>query len=211
MKRFILLLAFAAFPLLASAQTEFPGGFIKGGLNMHSITGTDAVTGNDISAAEYMGFGYNVVIGIEKPLGESNSLFYTYEVGFGTRGSWHAEDGSESKMVDHAVQIAVNLVYRIPVAANQSLDIHFGPGWTGDIAGKSVSKVQVMGDTYTSESKLKDYGSDFRRFDIVLTPGVTFWFGQFGIDVTWQKGMMPMTADTDIKASNILFRLAYKF
>ena len=119
-----------------------------GGLNMHSITGTDAISGNKMAAADYAGFGYNIVMGIVKP---------------------------------------------------------------NDIAGKTTSKVTMGGSTYEDETKLKDYGTDFRRADILLTPGITFWFGQIGIDVTWQRGLIPMSADTDIKVSNILFRLAYKF
>ena len=211
MKRFILLLVFAVIPLLSYAQDTNPDMFIMGGLNMHSITGTDAISGNKMAAADYAGFGYNIVMGIVKPLGTSGNLHYSYEIGLGTRGSWHVENGAESKMVDHAIQMAVNLIYRIPIAANQSLDIHAGPGWTNDIAGKTTSKVTMGGSTYEDETKLKDYGTDFRRADILLTPGITFWFGQIGIDVTWQRGLIPMSADTDIKVSNILFRLAYKF
>jgi len=204
MKRIILLLSLIAFPLTALAQNEDLNLYVKGGLNMHSITG------DDISASDYMGIGYNVVVGYDKSLGQTENLFYGYEVGLGTRGSWYAKDGAKSKMVNHAMQIGVSLIYRVPIADNQSLDLHAGLGSTMDFAGKSTSEAKVGDEVYSSEVKLKDYGSGFRRSDIYIAPGITLWLGRFGMDVSWQRGLMPMQADTNTCASNILFRLAYK-
>lgn len=206
MKKLLIMLFVAAFPLLAYAQTDDQTiGYVMGGLNMHSITG------DDYNAADNMGLGYNFVFGIQKPLGQNENLYYGYEVGMGTRGSWTVEDGVDSKMVDHAIQIGLNLVYKIRISDTQSLDLHVGEVTTADMFGKTVGTVKVGGETYTSETKLKDYGTGFRMSDITFVPGLTIWFGNFGVDVSWQRGLIPMSSDSDICQSNLLFRLAYKF
>lgn len=206
MKRIIILLAIFAITPQLFAQTTFPGDvYVKGGLNMHSITGSN------ISATDYMGLGYNVVFGYEKPLGTSENLLYNYEVGLGTRGSWYVKDGVDSKMTDHAIQIAMNIIYRIALAEGQALDFHAGLGTTADMFGKSVTKATAAGQTIKTEVSLGDYGSGFRRSDIVIMPGFTYWFGKFGLDVCWQRGLIAMSQDDDTCASNILFRVAYKF
>ena len=114
-------------------------------------------------------------------------------------------------MVNHAMQVGLNLVYRIGVGGNQSLDLHAGIGWTMDIFGKSKSEATMGGETYKNEVKLKDYGSGFRRSDIYISPGITFWLGNFGIDFAWQRGFIAMAQDTDTCASNILMGIAYRF
>ncbi|MBP5488197.1 MAG: hypothetical protein J6X77_01355 [Bacteroidales bacterium] len=210
MKKLLIILFMAACPLLAFAQEDAQANdqtvaYFMGGLNMHSITG------DDVNAADNRGFGYNVVFGIQKPLGQNENLYYGYEVGMGTRGSWTVKDGVDSKMVDHAIQIGLNLVYKIRISGTQSLDFHVGEVTTADMFGKTVTTAKVAGDTYTNETKLKDYGSGFRMSDITFVPGLTFWFGNFGVDVSWQRGLMPMSTDTDICQSNLLFRLALKF
>lgn len=206
MKKLLIMLFVAAFPLLAYAQTDDQTtGYVMGGLNMHSITG------DDYNAADNMGLGYNFVFGIQKPLGQNENLYYGYEVGMGTRGSWTVKDGVDSKMVDHALQIGLNLIYKIRISDTQSLDLHVGEVTTADMFGKTVGTVKVGGETYTSETKLKDYGTGFRMSDITFVPGLTIWFGNFGVDVSWQRGLIPMSSDSDICQSNLLFRLAYKF
>ncbi|MBP5571105.1 MAG: outer membrane beta-barrel protein [Bacteroidales bacterium] len=210
MKKLFITLFMAAIPLLAFAQTEAQTNenlevYVLGGLNMHSITG------EDYNAADNRGFGYNIVFGYQKPLGQNENLFYGYEVGMGTRGSWTVKDGVDSKMVDHAIQIGINLIYRIRISDKETLDFHVGEATTMDMFGKTVATAKVGGETYTSESKLKDYGTGFRMSDITLVPGVTFWYGKFGVDISWQRGLIPMSVDTDICQSNLLFRLGYKF
>ena len=142
MKRFLLLLTAAALSLQAFAQTEnLPDFIVKADVNFHSVTG------KDINAMDNMGLGYRITIGMERPLGTSDQLFYQYEFGLGTRGSWSVDNeggiSTDSKMVNHAMQVGLNLVYRIGVGGNQSLDLHAGIGWTMDIFGKSYA-VQML-------------------------------------------------------------------
>lgn len=210
MKRILILLAVAALSLQAFAQTTLPGDiFVKASVNFHSVTG------KDIQTMDNLGLGYRITFGMEKPLGTSDQLFYQYEFGLGTRGSWSVDNeggiSTDSKMVNHAMQVGLNLVYRIGVGGNQSLDLHAGIGWTMDIFGKSKSEATMGGETYKNEVKLKDYGSGFRRSDIYFSPGITFWLGNFGIDFAWQRGFIAMAQDTDTCASNILMGIAYRF
>lgn len=210
MKRILILLAVAALSLQAFAQTTLPGDiFVKASVNFHSVTG------KDIQTMDNLGLGYRITFGMEKPLGASEQLLFQYEFGLGTRGSWSQtnEGGvrSDSKMTDHALQVGLNLVYRMALGDNQSLDLHAGIGWSMDMFGKTKGETTMGEDTYKTEVKLKDYGTGFRRSDIFITPGLTFWIGNFGVDIAWQRGLIAMAEDTDTCASNILMGIAFKF
>lgn len=210
MKSILLLLTALALSLQAFAQTTLPGDlFVKASVNFHSITG------DDIKTMDNLGLGYRITFGMEKPLGSSEQLYMQYELGLGTRGSWSQSNEAgirtDSKMTDHALQVGLNLLYRMALGDNQSLDIHAGLGWSMDMFGKTKSEATMGEETYKNETKLKDYGTGFRRSDIFITPGITYWIGNFGVDIAWQRGLIPMAEDTNTCASNILMGIAFKF
>ena len=63
--------------------------------------------------------------------------------------------------------------------------------------------------------KMKDYEDDLgfecNRFDVGICPGVTVWYNDFGVDFSFQRGLMTAVKEEEVYTNNIQIRLAYRF
>ena len=90
--------------------------------------------------------------------------------------------------------------------ATGSMDIepHVGLIASYDLVGKIIS-----GDSSVKlDFKERD---DWKRLGVAVNPGVTCWFGQFGLDLTWQRGILSLDEDLKIFDNQLLVRVAYRF
>lgn len=63
----------------------------------------------------------------------------------------------------------------------------------------------------THKTHFKDYKDQFRTYDIALNPGITFWYGQFGAELCWERGLISWDDHASVFSNDFKIRLAYRF
>ena len=186
--------------------------YFKGGLSLNKVTGDDV---GDMKDYMKNGIGYDAVVGFQKSFSFLPDLYWGMEAGLGTRGfKASASEGGEKyteRMLDHAVKVTpFHLGYRLRVLEPIVFDFHYGLFASFDLFGSAKEIYEGSYDDYTDTTKMSEY-EDFRRFDVGVNPGLTVWYGNVGVDLTYQRGLIGMFEDEDVYASNLLLRLALRF
>ena len=179
--------------------------FIKGGLSLNGLTGEDAdFLDENIT-------GYEVVIGAVSPMAAFDGLYLGYEFGVGTRGGKASENGAKMELLHTNVKFVPQAGFLLDLDGGLAVDLHVGVGLSYDFMGHI--KVSYGGDSETI--KMKDYEDDLgfecNRFDVGICPGVTVWYNDFGVDFSFQRGLMTAVKDEEVYTNNIQIRLAYRF
>ena len=205
--------------------------YVKGGLSLNKIVGDGSNNlefDDDIDFGKKNGLGYDVAVGFQKSISVLPDLYWGMEAGFGTRGFKYAGSGSETYygetlkydgsvvMLQHAVKLTpLQIGYKLSAVEPLVFDFHIGVYGSYDIAGKMKEAFTVSYDGETEndsdDHKMSEYGDDFHRYDVGINPGVTVWYGNVGVDLTYQRGLIEMVKDEDIYAGNLLLRLALRF
>lgn len=204
--------------------------YVKGGLSLNKIVGdgADDFEFDDFDLGKKNGLGYDVAVGFQKSISVLPDLYWGMEAGFGTRGFKYAASGTETYygetlkydasvvMLQHAVKLTpLQIGYKLSAVEPLVFDFHIGVYASYDLAGKISSTATAHFDGETekdSESiKMSEYGDDFRKYDVGINPGVTVWYGNIGVDLTYQKGFIEMVKDEDFYANSLLLRLALRF
>ena len=198
MKKLIISMAALLVAFSAQAQVDL---YVKAGVsvdNMKYSTGSFLIKPKSA-------VGYDVVFGVQKPI--VADLYVGAEAGLGTRGFKISEAGVSEGMLHHALKLVPQVGYKIDIAGILTLDPHVGLALSYDLFGKA-------GDV-----KLADYRDEINLFDLAIAPGVAFWYGNFGLDVTYQYGFLNMSKNYEesfvgtskFSAKNLIVRLAYRF
>ena len=186
-----IMIAAAAMLLSVGLFAQNPTIFVKAGVGLNKWTGDDF----DLKADNLVG--YSVAAGFEQPLTEA--FVFGAEIGAQTRG-YKLDD---FKQVFHGATISPFVGYHI-VAGTLDIEPHVGMVASYDLVGKWIDGKE------SEKIDFKDY-EDFRRLGVAANPGVTVWFGNFGVDVTWQRGVLSVSEELKVYDSQILARVAYRF
>lgn len=235
MKKFLLLAMTALMALTASSQ-ELPAhdGIVwygRVGLSINNATGgkfvketNDYYSDHHIGLKESMGcrMGMSVDFGFQQPMW--NGLYFGMELGLGTRGFSSKTQGNQEnwikeRMTTWNVKCAPIIIgYKFPVTSDIKIDAHVGGFASCDWAGQHMSFVDSYGEKDKSDG-LGDYG--YNAGDAGIQAGVGIWWKRFNLDVTYQRGFIPMleitqyydssSAEYKIYSSNVMVRLGVAF
>lgn len=191
-----MILAAGALLLSLGMFAQNPSFYVKAGVGMSKWVGEDV-------EKDYSKFltGYSAVVGFEQPLTEA--FVFGAELGAQTRGVKTEVLKENVKYLVHDMTISPFLGYHF---ATGSMDIepHVGLVASYDLVGKIIS-----GDS-SVKLDFKEQ-EDWKRLGVAVNPGVTCWFGQFGLDLTWQRGILSLDEDLKIFDNQLLVRVAYRF
>ena len=195
MKKFLIAAAAMLLSMGMFAQSN-PTLYVKAGL------GLDSFTGKDVEDAKYL-TGFSAVVGFEQPLTEA--FVFGAELGAQTRGMKNTYDKYTVKTVFYDLTISPFVGYHF-AAGTLDIEPHVGLVASYDLSGR----IKDDDDSHKIDFD-EDLGDDFQRLGVAVNPGVTAWFGQFGVDLTWQRGLLAI--DKDIKGydNQFLVRFAYRF
>lgn len=182
--------------------------FIKGGISINNITGDDAGSWDSST-------GYEVVIGAVSPMATVDGLYLGYEVGVGTRGAKGSLGGATLELRHTNVKFVPQVGFLLDLTPEITVDVHVGAALSYDFMGKAKASYDGASDSV----KMKDYedtlGWKVNRFDVGIQPGVSVWYGNFGLDFTYQRGLLGLVKEDgenyDVFTDNIQIRLAYRF
>jgi hypothetical protein len=160
--------------------------------------GLMSITGDDVESKSKLG--YNLAIGFQKSL-DTNDLYWGLEAALGSRGFKDKYDDTYS-LIAHNIQVSPSIGWKPVIGDDLNLDIHVGAFVSYDFAGtvKEDDESWGLGDT-----------EGYKRFDVGLNPGVGVWYGNYNLDISYQRGFLEMAKDSGIKSQNIVIRLGIAF
>ncbi len=165
-------------------------GFVKAGFSVMTLEAEGA--GAKV--------GYNVVVGLQRTIGNVGIAYYGAEVGLGSRG-WGEDDYGA---IAHNVQCSpLTFGCMIPIGADKlklKLDPHLG-------IFASVDYISRCSDGEYAWD-MDDY-DDYCIADCGMNLGIGLWWGRYNFDVTYQQGFVDILPDS--KSANVLFRLGVAF
>ena len=174
--------------------------------------------------------GYVVSFGFNKSFG-TRPLYWGMALDFGMRGyktnaEWvysassqisgghdYHKKTEEKTLSTYNVQLSpITIGYRYTFLKRMAADIHIGAYASYDFAGNdkihttshivSTSKYGNRNDFKENDVKVKIGDMDaMRKYDVGLNLGVGYWFGHFNIDLTWQRGFIPIFEGGDKEVS----------
>lgn len=186
--------------------------------------------------------GFDVSFGFNKSFGE-HPLYWGMELTLGTRGyktsavfersaSSSVSGGSDyhKKVVDeklstYNVQLSpITIGYKYTFLERMAADIHVGAYAAYDFAGNytvltediihSTGKYGSQNKHTSDKEKVKIGDIDgMHKFDAGMNLGIGYWFGHLNVDLTWQRGFVPIYkgGDDHLYTNNIQIRLGYAF
>ena len=203
-----IIIAVAALLVAAGAQAQILSDatkYVKAGLALNSWAGEDV----DQDYAKNA-LGYDLVVGFQKDFA-APGLYWGMEAGLGTRGIKNdLLGGGTSRYLHHNLKVTpIQIGYKVDFLDDWAVDFHLGAVASYDLFGNSVTK--NGGNKYTT--KMSEYGDTLNKFDVAINPGITFWYGQFGCELAYQRGFISWDKDGDLKyfSNDFKIRLAYRF
>jgi hypothetical protein len=166
--------------------------YARAGIGLMSVTGDDAESKNRL--------GYNLAIGFQRSL-NTNNLYWGAEAALGSRGFKDKYDDSY-KLIAHNIQVSPSIGWKPAIGDGLKLDVHVGVYASYDYAGSLKEDDESW--------KLSEV-DDYKRFDAGLNPGIGIWYGNYNLDISYQRGFLDMADDTSMKSQNILIRLGIAF
>lgn len=195
MKKIMTLAVVACMALAANAQTWV----VRAGVDVANVTGKDMP--DDAGSR----IGYYVGGEMQLPV-ITDGMYVSAGLGLKTKGYKMDSGGTERNMNHGALEIPVNIGYKIPLAEDFKFAVHGGVFCDFDLWGKTT--VETGG--IKTETKLGDY-TDYTKFAFGFGVGGGIWFKQFNLDVTWQRALNKQMKDTKAFESNVLVTLGYAF
>ncbi len=174
--------------------------------------------------------GYDFGFGFNKSFGH-NPLYWGMELSLGMRGyktnatkssstgaihTSHGTAGASSNSVSEMSLVCYNaqltplsIGYKYSFLERMAVDLHVGAFVSYDFAGNMKTNYThdvhyFAGNNKHEENDSKVKISDIEglnKHDIGMNLGVGYWYGHFNIDITWQRGFVPVysTGDEDVK------------
>lgn len=236
MKKFLLLAMTALMALTASSQ-ELPAHdgctwYVRLGMSLNNATGGKMVKElNQASDLEHYSMG--TLVGMAADFGfqydiTDFGIYWGMEFGVGNRGfsikDEYMGEWEKSSMRIWSIKCAPLIIgYKYPISNDIKLDAHIGAYASSDIAGQkwklSDSQGNKMDDDNTSDANLNDA-------DVGVQAGIGIWFKRFNLDVTYQRGFIPMAKPNvtfmnsdfsffnksyNLYSSNVMVRLGVAF
>lgn len=226
MKKILFLAAFALVGMSANAQLvtttsrsikveKTPSNtiwLIRGGLTFAGVSGSD-LTGSKSRT------GFNVGVEFQKPISDG---FY-WGAGLGLKSKGCKSNDDDSKVSLTALEIPINVGYKVDLAQDFKLDIHAGGfanldlfgnaeytdytynPYSGSYGGYSIKTYDIsLGD-------FDDAFGGYSRFGGGLAAGVGLWYQQFNINLNFQWGLFEQFDKLNVKESNVMLSLGYAF
>ena len=197
MKKLMTFAVVAMMALTASAQT--PTWVVRAGLDVANVVGKDIP--DDAGSR----IGYYVGGEMQLPVITEN-MYLSAGLGLKTKGYKYDKGGVKNDMNHGALEIPVNIGYKIPLAEDFKFAVHGGVFADFDLYGKTTYE---SGGVKT-ETKLGDY-QDYTKFAFGFAVGGGIWYKQFNLDINWQRALNKQMKDTKAFESNVLITLGYAF
>ena len=201
-----IIVAVAALLVAAGAQAQILSDatkYVKAGLALNSWAGDDV----DQDYAKNS-LGYDLIVGFQKDFAVPG-LYWGMEAGVGTRGVKNdlAGAGTNTVLHHHIKLTPVQIGWKTDFLDDWTVDFHLGAVALYDLFGNQTYKNGGV----SNKTPLKDYKDNIRTYDIALNPGITFWYGQFGAELCWERGLVSWDEDASIFSNDFKIRLAYSF
>ena len=190
-----MILAAGALLLSLGMFAQDPTIYVKAGVGLNKWVGEDV-------AKDYSKFltGYSAVVGFEQPIAEA--FVFGAEIGAQTRGVKFTEDDS-LKYLLHDMTISPFLGFHFE-AGSLDIEPHVGLVASYDLVGKVIS------GNHSEKIDFKNW-EEWKRLGVAVNPGLTCWFGNIGLDLTWQRGVLTVHEDTKRFDNQLLIRAAFRF
>lgn len=206
--------------------------YLRAGMSINNVAGANTFS-EETDGSIGSKIGYDVAVGFQKSI-KDRGFYWGMEFGLGTGGAKN-EMETESSYVYKQSYVAHNIKltpllfgYKYAFSDVMSLDVHLGAFAQFAYAGK----YNVSG-SHDDEEWSEDYGVDDAldtRFDAGIQAGVGVWFSRFNIDLTYQRGFVPIDptmfnevyrpgsysslswwSNCDGKSSNLILRVGVSF
>lgn len=195
--------------------------YLRAGLSVNNVAGANEFTDNREGRSIGSKLGYDIAIGFQKPF-QDGGFYWGMEFGLGTRGAKN-ERSSETyslkkSFVAHDIKLTPLMFgYKYAFSDMVSLDVHLGAFGGFAYAGKG-NVDEKWSSTSGEEENSNEHGIGHAldtRFDAGIQAGVGVWFSRFNVDLTYQRGFMPINPvmfDYEYgKSSNLILRVGVSF
>jgi hypothetical protein len=190
-RKILFLFSFVLMTVAASAQVSW---IAKGGMNLSSITSSDA----------NMKVGFNVGIGMDYAL--ENLFSLQPSLLFTTKGVTESEGDVKVSINAMYLELPILMAGRIPLNPSMNLVITAGPYLAYGVGGKTTASsggVDISVDTFGEDG--------LKRFDAGLAAGVALEFNKLYVGLNGEFGLVNISDGGKNKNRNYYLGVGYKF
>ena len=214
---------------------------VRAGLSINNVTGSlkneiETQTGKPIQT----GYGYDISAMFNKPI-STHGFFWGLELALGTRGYSIKPESyivgnkyikESSNMRAYNFRAAPLMIgYRRAIAKDWSVEVHIAPYFSYDFTGAAKTKSKcrfevpipafdtdgnittittVIKGTKTQKTELDDIRG-YNRADLGIQAGGGVWYKRFNLDITYDRGLLPIIEHQKLYSNCLLIRLGYAF
>ncbi len=210
--------------------------FVRIGLNLGTMSEFDEFDFDE----DMRQMGYYVGCGFNKTLPAISGLYWGMEVALTTRGysgrdeysngryyygtEYYDEKEYKDTYIAHSfMAIPYNMGYKYQIPSTGiKVDFHLGLYLSYDYAGRVYETTEYFSSEYDISDKDKEtytikeaWDDDYCRYDVGLNFGFGVWFNRLNLDVSFQRGYIPMVEywldynENLGKTRNITIKLGY--
>lgn len=195
--------------------------YLRAGMSINNVAGANEFTDNGEGRSIGSKLGYDIAVGFQKSI-KDKGFYWGMEFGLGTRGAKNERSSETYTMkrsfVAHDIKLTPLMFgYKYAFSDVLSLDVHLGAFGGFAYAGKGKED-EKRSSTSGEEEDSNEYGIDHAldtRFDAGIQAGVGVWLSRFNVDLTYQRGFMPinpvMFGYEYGKSSNLILRVGVSF